>query len=42
MYHVGDVNVDEILWNLFGRRLEIELLNVTEEDTLYGTQRKYV
>ena len=42
MYHVGSVNVDEILWNLVGRRLEIELLNVTEEETLHGTQRRYV
>ena len=30
MYHVGDINIDEILWDLVGSKLEIELKNITK------------
>lgn len=30
LYHVGNKDLDSVLWNLVGRKLEIEVLNVTK------------
>ena len=31
LYHVGDCNVDDILWDLIGSKLEIELKNIGKD-----------
>lgn len=28
LFHIGDVNIDNVLWNLVGSKLEIELINI--------------
>ena len=28
LYHVGDINIDNVLWDLVGDKLEIELVNI--------------
>lgn len=31
LYHIGDFNIDEVLWSLVGRKIEIDIKNITKE-----------
>lgn len=31
LYHIGDFNIDEVLWELVGRKIEIDIKNITKE-----------
>ena len=31
LYHIDNLNIDEVLWGLVGRKVEIDIKNITKE-----------